>query len=109
MHKKIGHYSFLVGVALAIVAGILFMGADPTITTILVILGLIVGFLNVKAKETTEFLVVAVVLVVAGGANLGIIPVIGSYLQSIVAYIVVFVAPAAIVVALKAVPALARK
>ncbi|MBW2992226.1 hypothetical protein KY345_03350 [Candidatus Woesearchaeota archaeon] len=110
MHPKIGHYSFLAGIALAIIAGI---GADliavNIVTMILVILGLIVGFLNVTAKETTEFLIATVALMLAGSANLAIIPAIGGYLQAILANIVVFVAPAALIVALKAVKALASK
>jgi hypothetical protein len=48
-------------------------------------------------------------LIAAGAANLAVIPYIGAYLAAILGYITVFVAPAAIVVALKAVKALAEK
>ena len=108
MHKKVGHYAFIVGVVLAIIAGIIVTN-NPWIVLALVILGLIVGFLNITAKETTEFLVAAIALIAAGGANLTIIPYVGDYLTAILGYIAVFVAPAAIVVALKAVKALAEK
>lgn len=110
MEAKIGHYAFLAGVALAILAGIATdLIATDIVGLILVILGLVVGFINVTAKETTEFLIATVALMLAGAANLAIIPAIGIYLQAIVANIVVFVAPAAVVVALKAVKALAGK
>jgi hypothetical protein len=110
MNPKVGQYSFLAGVILALVAGLLggIMSA-AMVTLILVILGLIVGFLNVTAKETTGFLVASVALIVAGSANLGAITLlgIGDILASMLGYIVVFVAPAAIIVALKAVVAAA--
>lgn len=108
MHKKIGHYAFIVGVVLAIIAGIIVTN-NPWIVLALVILGLVVGFLNVSAKETTEFLVASIALIAAGSANLTIIPYVGDYLTAILGYIAVFVAPAAIVVALKAVKQLAEK
>ena len=108
MHKKIGHYAFIVGVVLAIIAGIIVTN-NPWIVLALVILGLVVGFLNITAKETTEFLVAAIALIAAGSANLTIIPYAGDYLTAILGYIAVFVAPAAIVVALKAVKELAEK
>jgi len=110
MDKRIGHYAFLAGVLLAVLAGLIkdFLAADVT-TLILVILGLVVGLMNVTAKETIEFLVAAIAIMLAGAANLTIIPGIGVYLQQTIAFIVVFVAPAAIVVAFKAVYALAER
>jgi len=110
MDKKVGHYAFLAGILLALLAGLIkdFLPADTT-SLILVILGLVVGFLNVTAKETVEFLVAAVALMLAGAANLTIIPGMGVYLQAILNYIVVFVAPAAVVVAFKGIYALADR
>ncbi|MFC1752597.1 hypothetical protein ACFL96_04290 [Thermoproteota archaeon] len=108
MKKKIGQYAFLVGVLLAIIAGII-VTANPWVVLVLVVLGVIVGFLNITAKETTEFLVASIALIAAGAANMAIIPYIGSYLAAILGYITVFVAPAAIVVALKAVKSLAER
>ncbi|MBU0461818.1 MAG: hypothetical protein KJ574_04490 [Nanoarchaeota archaeon] len=106
MKQNVGHYAFIIGVILAIIAGIV-VTANPWVVLALVVLGLIVGFMNVTAKETTEFLVAAIALIAAGTANLTVIPYIGAYLTSILGYISVFVAPAAIVVALKAVKDLA--
>lgn len=110
MHPKVGHYSFLAGIALAIIAGIATdLIAANIVVMVLVILGLIVGFLNVTAKETTEFLIATVALMLAGSAELTIIPAVGGYLAAILGNIVVFVAPAALIVALKAVKSLAGK
>jgi lysylphosphatidylglycerol synthetase-like protein (DUF2156 family) len=106
MNPKIGQYSFLAGVILALVAGLLANIVDASmVTLILVILGLIVGFLNVTAKETTGFLVASIALMIAGAASMNMIPWIGNYVQTTLSYIVVFVAPAAIIVALRAVVA----
>jgi len=117
MEKKVGHYSFIVGVILAVVLGLFatYLGAATMwLTSLLVLLGLIVGFLNVAGKETKEFLLVAAILVIvsfAGGAgalaNLEAFG-IGVYLEGIFNQIIAFVIPAAIVVALKDVWALAK-
>ena len=110
--KKMGEWAFIIGVLVAIVVS-LFRVSDTVagwLVLLLVVLGLIVGLLNVSEKETTPFLVAAAALLITGtaGGSLAIIPVIGGYLQDIVQNIAVFVTPAAIVVALKAIQALAK-
>lgn len=113
MEGKMGQYAFIVGVILAVLAGLV-SGAvasyEGIIVLVLVILGLVVGFLNVSEKEMTPFLVAAVALIVTGTASnsMAVIPAVGTYLQSIVQNIAVFVTPAALIVSLKAVNALAR-
>jgi len=113
--QKIGVYAFLVGIAIAIITGIasgLVTGYVSIITLILVILGLIVGYLNISDKEVTMFMVASIGLIVAGSANLtsidAFIPSLGTVLQAILTNIVVFIAPAVIVVGLKAVYVLAK-
>ena len=107
MDKRIGNYSFIIGVILAIVLGVVSLGAiQPILASILVVLGLIVGFLNVTGKETKEFLLVAVVLIIAaamGGASatLGGVQYIGAYLSGILTQVLAFVVPATVIVALK--------
>jgi len=107
MDKRVGNYSFIIGVIIAIVLGIVSLGtATPILASILVVLGLIVGFLNVTGKETKEFLLVATVLVIAtsmGGASatLGGVQYIGQYLSGIFTQVLAFVVPATVVVALK--------
>lgn len=106
---QVGHYAFFLGVILAVIAG-LFAGliSDEIVLTLLVVLGAIVGLLNITAKETTGFLIAAIALMLAGVVNLGLIPVVGVYLRSILTNIVVFVVPAAIIVGLKTIYSLAK-
>ena len=106
---KTGHYAFFIGAILAVIAG-LFAGLipDTVVITLLVVLGLIVGLLNITVKETSTFLIAAIALMLAGVVNLGLIPYVGLYLRSILTNIVVFVVPAAIIVALKTIYSLAK-
>ena len=107
MDSKIGHWAFIIGILLAIIAGLVPAWQTPTITWILVVIGLVVGLLNIQAKETTEFLVATIALLIVGSA--GAIPALGVIVLSILANIVAIVAPAALIVALKAVYSLANK
>jgi len=107
MDAKIGSWAFILGVLIAIVAGLVPAWQTSTLVWVLVILGLIVGFLNITGKETTEFLVAALTLMIIGSA--GAIPALGVVILSILANIVAFVAPAALVVALKSIWTLAQK
>lgn len=112
--KKMGEWAFIIGVLIAIIIG-LFSGnlTENTagwLVLLLVVLGLIVGFLNVTESETTPFLIAAAALMLTGlsGDTLSNIPTVGIYLSGIVKQIAVFVTPAAIVVALKAIQSLAK-
>ena len=107
MDSKIGHWAFIIGILLAVIAGLVPAWQTPTITWILVVIGLVVGLLNIQAKETTEFLVAAITLLIVGSA--GAIPALGVIVLSILANIVAIVAPAALIVALKAVYSLANR
>jgi len=120
--EKVGEYAFMAFVIIAIIAGIV-VGAVPDyrantdidgwVTFILVILGIIVGFTTVTEKETQPFLIAAVALAVANAAkpfdklNMVLDP-LGYIADYIVKYIAVFVIPAAVILAIKAVYALAR-
>jgi hypothetical protein len=111
VEEKIGHYSFIAGVILAVVLGIFSTQltgttAEPWLASLLVILGLVVGFINVTGKATKEFMMVAVVLILAvyaGDASktLSAVQIVGPYLAGIFTQILAFVVPATIVVALK--------
>lgn len=114
MAKKMGEWAFIIGVLIAVVIG-LFSGkltgdTQGWLILVLVVLGLVVGFLNVTATESTPFLIAAAALLITGttGGSLAIIPTIGTYLQGIVLSIAVFVTPAAIIVALKTIQSLAK-
>ena len=107
---KQGHYAFLVGVLLVVIAGLIpSLQAATWVPWVLIILGLIVGFMNITAKETTEFLVATIALMAVGTGGLSAIPSAGAILTAILKNLVVFVAPAALIVALKAIYALAAE
>lgn len=119
--EQIGEWAFVLFVIIALIAGIA-IGADllsttnaQWITLVLMILGIIVGFITVTEKETSRFLIAAVALMALSirgetftDLNLILEP-LGSILDSIVFNITAFVAPAAAIIAIKAVYALARR
>ena len=102
--NKIGAWAFIFGIIMAAVAG--FWPLSAGLVSALIILGLIVGFLNIELHQTNNFLFAALVLVLIssfGGNLLSQVAVIGDTLASIFVAIVSFVTPAAIIVALKAI------
>ncbi len=107
-NDQVGGWAFIIGLVIAVLAGLI---ALPTYLTtwVLVILGLIVGFLNIGDKEATTFLIAAIALLVVGTAGLGAIPAIGGYLTGILTNLVAFVSPATVVVSVKAVYTIAKK
>lgn len=120
--RKSGEYAYLLSLVIAVLAGIAAAanyGTSGWVALLLVILGLVVGFLNITEKETNAFLVASIGLIVASlGASvtgqtgifsaLNVIPGLGTLVNAIVANIAIFVAPAAIVIAIKAVHNLAK-
>jgi len=117
MEKKIGDYSFIAGVILAIVLGLATTklgAAESWLWSLLVMLGIVVGLLNVSGRETKEFLWVTVALVLvayAGSSQVNSwekVELIGKFLKQIFNSILAFVVPASIVVALKEVWILAK-
>ena len=99
---KVAHYTFFVGLLIAIVAGLFRDVIRPEVLiTTLVILGFIVGLFNLTAQETTPFLLASIAIMLAGIVNLGLIPGVGIYLRSILSNVVVFVVPGAIIVGMK--------
>jgi uncharacterized membrane protein YccC len=115
-NQKVGAWAFILGVVIAIIAGLAstyVVAFSPYVLLVLVILGLILGFLNIRDKEVTGFLIAAIALMAVGTANLSsinlIVPTLGTLVNSIVQNIAVVVAPAALVVALKEVYNIARE
>ena len=119
-NHAVGHYAFILGVLLAILAGLLVENpinpSGKVISLVLVLLGLLVGFINITHKESYKFLVAAIALLLAGTMSLGIgslgydpIDQLGVTLRSIFAYIRNFVAPAVLIVSLKMIKNLAEE
>ncbi|MEM4755513.1 MAG: hypothetical protein QW594_00050 [Candidatus Woesearchaeota archaeon] len=107
--SKIGTIAFIVGVVLALIAGL--WGLSDLWIAVLVLAGLIVGFLNVTADETNQFVLMTVAIIIVAslaGTMLGVLGWIGTYLKGVFNAVVTFITPATIVVALKAIYAIAK-
>lgn len=108
----IGAWAFLVGVILAVILGLFqqyFVSSTSNmIYALLVVLGLIVGLLNVGDRDIMTFLLASLALVIVSGFGqssliyVSNIPILGS-LNAILASLLVMFVPATIIVALKAV------
>jgi hypothetical protein len=94
----IGKWAFILGLVVAVFAGFFFQ-PDWAIW-VLAILGVIVGFLNITTEDTRGFLLAAIALTLSATA-LNSIPIVGTSFSLVLPFMVVFVAGATIVVALK--------
>ena len=126
LFKKIGSWLFLVGILVAVVVGLLAQTLWPPetavagvitanyplyITTILAVLGFAVGILSFFALGTIThervptFLIAALMLLMIGasGTLFANLDVIGVYFQNIAITLVIFVAPAAGILAIRAI------
>lgn len=108
-------WAFIVGIVIALILGLVgsVMGADASgwLLSLLIVLGLIVGFTNVASKESKDFLLAAVALVIIAfaGSQLSDVNYIGIYLEGIFKGILALIVPAGIVVALKDIWAISYK
>jgi hypothetical protein len=119
MLAKLGPYFFLFGIIIAIIVGLL-VGAETIDTTednwgyiaaVLAGLGFLVGLISaigigtITKEEITQFLIAATAIVAVGiGGNslfVATTPVIGDYIAGVTLCMVLFFAPAAIIIALK--------
>ena len=110
--RSLGGVSFAVGFTLAVLAGWLWP-QNGWLSAIVVLLGLVVGMLNITGREVIPFLVATVALVVIGQGNIfeslnDFAGGLGTTLDGIVNEIALFAAPAAVVNAVRVAIALAR-
>ena len=101
----VGKGSFIVGLVIAVAGGVGFEQA--WFGWVLAVFGLIVGFLNIRDKESQPFLLAAIALIVAANA-VGAIPYIGEVITRIIANLVIFLGGAVLVVAVKSLFAVAK-
>jgi hypothetical protein len=108
----IGFLAFVGGIILAIVGGIGYQD-NGGIVLALVVMGILVGILNITGKEVLPLLIAAVALIVVGNTtafqpldDLG--GEAGTKINEIVAYLATFMAPAAVISAFRAIWAVAR-
>jgi len=134
-YEQIAQYAFMAFVAIAILAGLTvgFMAYDATlhwrdpavmdangyVTLIMLILGIFVGLVSITAKEVKPFLIAAIALMVTRvgvGTTFDVWSPLSRlhellyyWATAILNYIVAFVAPAAVLIAIKAVYVMAKE
>ena len=102
MWGKIGAYAFIVGFILALIAAFVTPDSiNDNVLWFLGIIGLIIGFLNVADKEISLYLASSMTWILI---YMGFNAILGSvyFLTSFITYVVMFVAPGAAIVSLKA-------
>jgi len=95
---KIGKCAFIIGLVIAVAAGLVLQ--FTWIMWLLAVLGVVVGFMNVTKEETRSFLLAAIGLMLAA-TSVQVVPFVGDLITRIMSNLVVFIAPAVLVVALK--------
>lgn len=93
--ESFGKIAFYAGLVISILVGVMNLGTWVPIA--LVVLGLIVGFLNISQKEVQHFLLATVALVISGVALKGTF---GIRVDNAISAYVLFTAAAAFIVAL---------
>ena len=121
--QKIGGYAYLLAIIIAVLAGLVgalaptAIGASTAqiIMLVLVILGLIVGYLNIHDKHISDFLIATIAVAMIGGTAGGLavldtwIAPVGTLCVLVVGNILAVAAVAALVVGLKQILALAKE
>lgn len=113
----VGAYAFLIGVVLAVIFGLFnepLEQAGGMFYSILILIGIVVGFMNAGDKDSITFLMASVSLVIV--ASLGMEPLkyiaLDNYfvtsLRNVLGSLLVLFVPATIIVALKTVFAMAK-
>ena len=111
-----GKIAFSIGIVIAIIMTLVasFHEFNEDVARVVValqiLIGIVVGFLNITTEETREFLLASLVLVVLIGPFLGLViqmfPGAGAtsnMLEELYKYLVVLIVPAATIVALKSI------
>ncbi|MDH7563491.1 MAG: hypothetical protein QHH24_01205 [Candidatus Bathyarchaeota archaeon] len=123
--EQIARYAFIAFVFLAVIMGLVVgymdYADDPNttdtnsyVTLILLILGIIIGFITITSKEVMPFLIATIALIVAASANVWyplntIHALLYEWAAYILNYIVAFAAPAAVINAVKSVFAMTKE
>jgi len=122
MENVVGAWSFLIGVVLAVIIGLATSWISiPALTkysayiyAVLILLGILVGFLNVGGRDSQTFMIASVILVIVSqfgmeSVNKSLIGIgLGDVVSSVFGALLVLFVPATIIVALKTVFSIAR-
>ncbi|MBN2423205.1 hypothetical protein JXB41_08335 [Candidatus Woesearchaeota archaeon] len=101
---KVGPWTFILGLIIAIATALL-IPPNTGLLWVLGILGLIVGLMNISDEEVRTYLIATIAFLVSASSLTAIlepIPILGSAAKPFMTNVVVFIAPGAGIVALKA-------
>jgi hypothetical protein len=98
--NMIGSWAFLIGVILAVGLGAMGTQITATLVGVLVVLGLIVGLLNISGDEAGNFLMAGAVLLIAANFGKDVVASVDMLKNILDALLILFV-PATIIVAVK--------
>ena len=109
----LGAWAFIIGVVLAVIFGLFAVPAVATwLPWVLVIVGLLVGFLNIADVEVQPFLIAGAILVIVANFGLDVFATIlmgqKAILANILGNLLMIFVPATIIVALKSVFSFAK-
>jgi hypothetical protein len=122
--EQIARWAYIAFVAIAIVMGLAvgymaYSGESVVdihgwVTLIMLILGVIIGLTSITEKEVTPFLIVTIALIVASIADVwsplsNIHELLYYWARYILNYIVAFAAPAAVIIAIRALLPMAKE
>jgi hypothetical protein len=122
--EKIARWAYIAFVVIAIVMGLVvgymhYDGQDIVktngwVTLIMLILGVIIGLTSITEKEVTPFLIITIALIVASLSNVwsplsNIHDLLYYWAYYILNYIVAFAAPAAVIIAIRALLPIAKE
>ena len=122
--EEIARWAFIIFVIISIVAGLAlgymdYDGQDVNqthgyITVLMLVLGIIIGLTSITTKEVTPFLLATIALVVSAAADIWypltyVNDLLYLWAHYILTYIVAFAAPAAVIIAVKSVFAMAKE
>ena len=106
MHGKffLGKWAFIAGLILAIMSGFLVI---PGLSLILFVLGITVGFMNIKKSEMTQYLVSIIALIVVSSGIILIEPFLGTLatgmLKGVLTNFSAFVSASGLVIAIRSI------
>ncbi|MGC9310015.1 MAG: hypothetical protein ACP5D2_04960 [Candidatus Nanoarchaeia archaeon] len=103
----IGSWAFLIGVILAVIFGIA-GNIGNTVMWLLVVIGVVVGLLNVAEEEVQPFLFSGIVLIIASAFGQSVVSVSPVFNRVFDALLLIFV-PSTIIVAIRNVFSIARR
>ena len=122
--EQIARWAYIAFVAIAIIMGLAVgymaysgesvVDINGWVTLIMLILGVIIGLTSITEKEVTPFLIVTIALIVATSANVwqplsNIHELLYYWAHYILNYIVAFAAPAAVIIAIRALLPMAKE